>query len=184
MLILYTHATGEALTGVVGSIPDRTQAFSTTFLLDSLPLSNIVTPGEGSGTLWVYSKHYFNVFTFDGATGASDVSICLLSADSPDQIYLAPALTHDEGITGSHHYGVQTGLPWTDTEPSFVKGQGWDNSILLTNGSGDLGSVVGIGTATGDLLGFWLARRFTENYEFTGPTGTGHINFGISAQPS
>lgn len=167
----------------MGGVPDNSQPTGSSFILEGLPLSqDILAPAKGDGMLWVYSKHYVNILSFDGNTGAQNVQACVLQADYPDQIYLAPALTHEEGITGSHHYGARTGLPWTHAEPSFVKAQGWDDAITLKNNSGDLGSPVGVGNSTGDSLGIWLLRGYSENYELSSATGTGFITIGISAE--
>ena len=172
---------------MVGFLPDNTQASSSAFILDTLSISSgIITPPKGSGALWVYSKHYVNITSLDGSTGASNVGVCVLSSQLHDQVHIAAALTHEEGISGAYHYGFdQSNLPWTNGAlPLFAKAQGWPNKILLTNGSGEPGSVVvGVDSSTGNSLGFWVARKFTENYEFAGAAGNNYIRLGFSAKP-
>lgn len=180
--VRYRQASGSLPNGVIGGIPvgDLADALE----LDALDLStNLQSPAEGDGFLWVYSKHYANITEFDGETDAINVGMTVLNSLYPDQIFVAAALTHDEALVGgSHHYGAQTGLLWTEAEPNFSQVQGWGNTILLTNGSGDPGHIVSVNTSTGNSLGFWIARRFSENYDFDGITGTNLFTLGFNAE--
>jgi hypothetical protein len=171
-------ASGSSPLGVMGGGATGTIATQISVLA---PI--VDAPGEGEGDLWAYSKHYVNVTGWAGVTSYVGLQVTVLSATYPDQIFLAPASSTGQNITGSYHYGPQTGLPWSDTAPTFVQAQGWDNAITLYNGSGVYG---GTGTVTTNATGswpFWVARRFSENYAFTGQTGTQNFILGFSAVP-
>ena len=182
MDIFFYHASGEASTGLVGGVFDSTRLGASSFFIGGIVGGDVVAPPEGSGDLWVYSKHYVNITGYDSNTGAQNVRVSVLYADHSDQLYLATALTHEEGITGAYHYGPQTGLPWSSTPPTFVKGQGWGEGVLLTNGTTDPGGFVPVATGVSGGMGFWVARRFKQNYIYG--TATNNIHLGIEADPA
>lgn len=179
-------ASGHAKdSGVVGGIPTGSVVGSGLFGHD-LDLDDIIAPAKGDGFLYVYSKHYLNITELDGATGAENVRICFTNATLPDQLQLAASLHHNDYLDGgSHHYGIQTGLDWnvSGEDPSFVPARGFNEAVLLTNGSGDQGNVVGVTDQVSDSCGFWLKRRFTENIQYSGQTGQNFVTIGVAADP-
>lgn len=181
--------------GALGIASNKVGSFATGSAQYEFPWTDLgintglQTHAGGEGDLWVYSKHFPFINTLDGSSTAKNFSVCLLYNDPPEvEVEFALAANYFDRLDGTaFQTGAQTGLPWwpndDDGIPEFVKADGWDNALLLKQDQLNPGDSISVGPATGNTAPFWIRRKFPENFDYNGVTGTGIIKLGFKAEP-